>query len=52
MKRILIVILVLILIFAFVRITTSTYENLQRSQNVYVIPIPEYGMLQKSESYA
>ena len=32
MKKILIVILILLFVFAFIRITTSTYENLNRGQ--------------------
>ncbi len=39
MNKILIVILILLFIFAFIRITTSTYENLNREQNLKVLPV-------------
>ncbi len=39
MKKIIISILILLFIFAFIRITTSTYENLKR--NAQLLPILE-----------
>ena len=39
MKNVIIVILILLLVFAFIRIVTSTYENLKREQNSQVLPI-------------
>lgn len=41
MKKILIIILVLLFVFAFIRITTSTYENFKRGQNINTDFIPE-----------
>ena len=39
MKKILVVILTLLLIFAFLRITTSTYENLKRGYDSQVFRV-------------
>jgi len=39
MKKIIIAILILMFIFAFIRISTSTYENLKR--NTQLLPITE-----------
>ncbi len=41
MKKILIIILILLFIFAFLRITTSTYENFKRRQNIHTDFTPE-----------
>ncbi len=37
MKKFIIVVLVLMLIFAVIRITTSTYENIKRGNNVQMM---------------
>lgn len=41
MKKMLIIILILLFVFSFIRITTSTYENFKRSQNINTDFIPE-----------
>ncbi len=45
MKKVLIVILVLLFVFAFIRITTSTYENIKRRNNAQVTPLSEYSIM-------
>ncbi len=45
MKKILIVILVLLFVFAFIRITTSTYENINRKYNAQVMTMSEYSIM-------
>lgn len=42
MKKILIVALVLLFAFAFIRITTSTLENIKRGNNAQVMSAPEH----------
>lgn len=42
MKKILITALVLLFAFAFIRITTSTFENIKRKNNEQVISAPEH----------
>ena len=38
MKKCLIVVLILLLTFAFIRITTSTYENIKRRKSAQLMP--------------
>lgn len=45
MKKILVVILVLLFVFAFIRITTSTYENIKRTNNAHAMPVSEYKIM-------
>ena len=37
MKKIILVVLIFLLAFAFIRITTSTYENIKRRNNTQVM---------------
>ena len=39
MKKVLVVILVVMFVFAFLRITTSTYENLKRGHDSQVFQV-------------
>ncbi len=45
MKKSLVIILVVLFVFALIRITTSTYENKERGNNVQVLPMHEYSIL-------
>ena len=45
MKKILISILILIFLFAFIRITTSTYENIKRRNNAQAMPVTEFSII-------
>lgn len=42
MKKIIIILLIFLLAFAFIRIATSTYENIKRRNNTQVM-FAEYG---------
>ena len=48
MKKMLIVLLVLLFMLTFIRIATSTYENIKRRNNEQMLPIPKYGMTTNS----
>ena len=45
MRRIFVVILVLLFIFALIRITTSTYENKKRRNNVQTFTISKESIM-------
>ena len=48
MRKILAVIFILIFAFAFIRITTSTYENIKRRNNAQLFHIHEEGIMKDS----
>ena len=41
MRKILVIILILLFVFAFIRITTSTYENKKRRDNLKTFTVSE-----------
>lgn len=47
MRKILAVIFILIFAFAFIRITTSTYENIKRRNNAQLFHIHEEGIMKE-----